>query len=96
MITNDPYSQCWQMRWQDQMLIDEEKRKNKGMCVRHGQGWDHPQRTYVNLSCQKIGESNTPIIFMFVDMRFENEPMHTILDTKETSVILFVVLVCNF
>jgi hypothetical protein len=47
-------------------------------------------------SCLKIEESNTPIHFTFVDMRFVNKLMHLILDTKETLVILSIMLISNF
>jgi hypothetical protein len=61
--------------------------------------WDMPRdenslHAHVKPSCcVKVGEGGTPIFFMFVKMRFENEPMDAILDTKVTFMIMPIMLI---
>jgi hypothetical protein len=43
--------------------------------------------THVNPSCWEVREVDTPIFFTSVDMRFENKPIHTVLQAEITFVI---------
>jgi hypothetical protein len=51
---------------------------------------------HVNPSCWEVREVDTPIFFTFVDMRFENKPIHAVLKAEITFVIRPVMLVSDF